>query len=752
MENNFHPLKQVFRKIAQTLGEFDYNNVDQDVLKGVYQELIDLDTRHTLGEYYTPDWLCEKIVDRSKFKKNSFILDPACGSGSFLRAAVAKLKKSYPDLPIEQIANQVNGIDIHPLSVQIAKTNLLLALGKDVIKARTPVQLKIFLANTLFAPEGTVGLFGSNYDVHIDQKTYPVNTKVFDDARLFDIAINICDSLAESSKGNPLDSITTFSRFLEKHYTAGGLTTEIKEGFFEIYKGLKHAKESGRDSIWKFILQNSYKPFFLKNKFDFVIGNPPWLTYASVVNKDYQNRLSKHAKGYNLTPDGVAYIPHLEIAAIFLSHCSSYFLRDNGEISFVLPYSFINVGQHDNTRSGRALGFAIKEIWDLEGVSPLFRILSCVIIANQSRLAVNKPNPQGIKGYIVDGKLKKANSTWKEVKEIISFTETLWYYSKLKKNSAFTNQKIKSTGRANYYKEYFKQGATIVPRNFYFVDITQEYHGDLVNRHLFVKTADGAKAEAKMPWKKIELEGKVHSSFLFYTALAKNVVPFGLISLPLIVLPIKVGTDKRIQMLKVKEIKSEGHVETATWFEQVEKSWNKKKTERSDKMTFLDRLDFQRGLSGQNLNAQYLVIYTASAKDANAVVINREDYRLEFIADHKTYVFYTDDLKEAHFIASYLNSAIPNELMKSFQSRGHFGPRDVHKKILDTPFPKFDGANKIHLELAELGKEASTIIQGYIDKEVNGTEYNVGRIRLAAKKLIQKNFLQIDKIVKRLTE
>ena len=255
-----------------------------------------------------------------------------------------------------------------------------------------------------------------------------------------------------------------------------------------------------------------------------------------------------------------------------------------------------------------------------------------------------------------------------------------------------------------------------------------------------------------MPWKKIELEGKVHSSFLFYTALAKNVVPFGLISLPLIVLPIKVGTDKRIQMLKVKEIKSEGHVETATWFEQVEKSWNKKKTERSDKMTFLDRLDFQRGLSGQNLNAQYLVIYTASAKDANAVVINREDYRLEFIADHKTYVFYTDDLKEAHFIASYLNSAIPNELMKSFQSRGHFGPRDVHKKILDTPFPKFDGANKIHLELAELGKEASTIIQGYIDKEVNGTEYNVGRIRLAAKKLIQKNFLQIDKIVKRLTE
>jgi len=33
------------------------------------------------------------------------------------------------------------------------------------------------------------------------------------------------------------------------------------------------AHNQGRDSIWKFILQNSYKPVFLMNRFDFVVGN-----------------------------------------------------------------------------------------------------------------------------------------------------------------------------------------------------------------------------------------------------------------------------------------------------------------------------------------------------------------------------------------------------------------------------------------------------------------------------------------------
>ncbi len=53
-ERYFQPLKKLFRLIAQEISTFDFTKVDEDVLKGVYQELIDLDTRHALANTTPP--------------------------------------------------------------------------------------------------------------------------------------------------------------------------------------------------------------------------------------------------------------------------------------------------------------------------------------------------------------------------------------------------------------------------------------------------------------------------------------------------------------------------------------------------------------------------------------------------------------------------------------------------------------------------------------------------------------------------
>jgi type I restriction-modification system DNA methylase subunit len=114
---SFPALKKSFRLITQALSTFDFFNVDEDILKGVYQEMIDLDTRHALGEYYTPDWLCERIIKEFEFKTTDKVLDPACGSGSFLRAVIARLQELNPKATGEELNDQIYGIDIHPLSV-----------------------------------------------------------------------------------------------------------------------------------------------------------------------------------------------------------------------------------------------------------------------------------------------------------------------------------------------------------------------------------------------------------------------------------------------------------------------------------------------------------------------------------------------------------------------------------------------------------------------------------------------------------
>jgi type I restriction-modification system DNA methylase subunit len=120
---------------------------------------------------------------------------------------------------------------------------------------------------------------------------------------------------------------------------------------------------------------------FLKNRFDFVIGNPPWLTYSGITNADYQAEIKRLADDYQVTPASKANMPHLAIASVFLAHSVNYFLKPSGVLGFVLPRSFMSADQHDRTRGGETKGVKLISVWDLQDVSPLFRVPSCVFFA-----------------------------------------------------------------------------------------------------------------------------------------------------------------------------------------------------------------------------------------------------------------------------------------------------------------------------------------------------------------------------------
>ncbi|MEK6614859.1 MAG: N-6 DNA methylase [Bacteroidota bacterium] len=760
-EKSFKALKKVFRLIAQEISTFDFHEVEEDILKGVYQELIDLDTRHALGEYYTPDWLCERIVKEFNFKPTDKILDPACGSGSFLRAAIHRIKKLHPKISVEQLSEHIYGIDIHPLSVQIAKTTMLLALGKDIrneiVKIKKPIHINIILANTLLAPEGVESLFGNEFKLKIDKEEFLLNTQVLEEIELFDEGLELCEELAEQTLHRKPEEEKTFGTILRKRFPKNGFNGNITSGFYKIYLGLKSVKEKGRDSIWKFILQNTYKPYFLREKFDYVIGNPPWFTYSSIKNEEYQNILNELAGNYNVKPERTANFPHLEIAAIFLAHCSSYFLNKKGKLAFVLPRSFLNTDQHDNTRSGKAKGFKLTQIWDLENVAPLFRILSCVLIAEKNNGKGSLP-ASGLEGKSFSGKLPAHNCNLKAATPALMEEPAKWFYVKQGKSSAFSTRKSKKQSKVNSYKKLFKQGATIVPRTFYFIELTQQVPPDWEGRTINIKTSDAIQPDAKAPWKGLNFTGQIESRFVFRTALSKSILPFALFKPDLVVLPITVEYNreeekKEIKLYSTDELRSEGYLLASKWFKNVERIWNLQKTEKSKDMSSNDRIDYQRGLIDQNLNAPYLVLYNASAKDANATVVRRKDLDLEFIVESVAYVFYTNDFREANYLCAILNSATPNLMMKDFQAKGLFGARHVHKKILDIYYPKFDKENETHLRLAELSKEAHDKTTKYLksnppQKEL--TAIHLGRLRVDIKKHLVLELKDIDKLVKKI--
>jgi len=757
-ERNFYSLRKVFRVISQEISTFDFYNVDEDILKGVYQELIDLDTRHALGEYYTPDWLCERIVNEFEFKENDKILDPACGSGSFLLAAIHRMKKLHPGITVENLNNCIYGIDIHPLSVQISKTTLLIALGKEVVHAKKPVHLNIILANTLLAPDGVNDLFGSSFKMSIDKERLILSSQVLDDVNLFDEALETCDDLASQTSGKKTAPEETFEKIFRSRHSKGGFNPQVIESFYKIYKSLKTVKENGRDSIWKFIIQNLYKPYFLSERFDYVIGNPPWFTYSSIKNEEYQNILSALASVYKVKPQRAANFPHLEIAAVFLAYCSAYFLKQSGRLAFVLPRSFFSADHHDNVRSGEALGFKLSAIWDFNDVSPLFRVPSCVLFADKVNDKTKRAIPSsGIKGINFSGSLKLYNCGLAVASEKLNEEINKYYYNRQGSSSAFSAIKRKQQKMENPYKQLFKQGATIVPRVFYFIRFDQEVPHDFEERILNIRTSEAIQQDAKAPWKGLELSGQIESKFIFRTALAKSILPFALYKPDLVVLPVIIDEEsegkRKIKLYSSSELMEEGYLYASRWFKRAEEFWDLHRTEKSRKMAYTDRLNYQKGLSAQNLEAPYLVIYNGTGADANAVVIDRRNINLNYFVDHKSYYFETENQNEAYYLTALLNSVEMNIAIKDFQSRGLFGARDIHRKILDIYYPRYDENNETHKQLSELSKSAHNKAENWIKEnppQQELTSIHLGRIRTAIKKHLSPELKQIDKLIKTL--
>jgi len=69
----------------------------RDLLKKLYQELFPKTVRRSTGEHYTPDWLAEHVLNEVGYTgdPDKRMLDPGCGSGTFLVAAINRIRAWY---------------------------------------------------------------------------------------------------------------------------------------------------------------------------------------------------------------------------------------------------------------------------------------------------------------------------------------------------------------------------------------------------------------------------------------------------------------------------------------------------------------------------------------------------------------------------------------------------------------------------------------------------------------------------------
>jgi len=758
------------RLLLGLLRNYNLRELSEDVLKSLYQELVDPKTRHDLGEYYTPDWLAARMVgELLEEQPKASLLDPACGSGTFLYQAVRQKRALLGDHPetLAHIQDAVVGVDIHPLAVIVAKTNYILALGDLLSTRRGKIAIPIYLSNAIRLPEyvrqmkiqEVAGEFRGQppgYDLELDGQLIHLPEKLMNQPTLYDQAIGAANEFAVQWAGRGA-SEADFRNYLAAQHSALAADDDLVQALFAIAEVFRHFIEARRDTIWAFVLKNAYKPLFLRGRFDLVVGNPPWLSYRFVEQLDYQKFLKERiTKTYKLLSGKAELITQMELGTLFLLRSADLYLKEGGLIAFVLPRSIFSADQHDALRQGTFKGVHLSwsELWDLEGVEPLFNVPACVLFG---RKTPHPPAFGGVRGELLSGRLPRRNASLLEAEAVLKVEEVQFFLNQRGKRS-FWGTKGSVRGAVSPYKKRFFQGATIVPRAFWFVEVAPSPLGFDPNLPPLL-TSRRAQEQAKDAYRGIVFKGNVESRFLYATLLSTDLLPFGHLDYRLVVLPIEPEGD-HYRLLTADQARRRGYIWLAEWLERVQAEWEKRRGAKATRMDALAWLDYRHKASSQNPEAVYRVIYPASATYVCACVVKNRPVEFErggptlqaagFVVDYVTYSLETEDEGEAYYLAAVLNAPTTDNLIKPAQARGLWGPRHICKKALDLPIPQFDPAQAEHRRLAELGKACSERVAAWLAAAGPGKTQSIGRLRGVVREMLKEELAEIDECTARI--
>jgi hypothetical protein len=755
--------------LVSRLAVYDLTTVTLDVFKEIYQTLVDPEAQHDLGEFYTPDWLAELIVGEilSESARKS-LLDPACGSGTFLAAAIFMKKQQIKELSsselLTHIFQNVVGIDVHPLAVMISRATYLTTLGRELLESRSgDVIVPVYLSDSMRLPREVVTLHGGvkAYSVSANGTELVIPEDVAANSALADATIDaLRDYSSEVAEGGA-DSPSYFQAYLTSrianlaefgegiiqtlHYTSGNMVTLIKKK---------------RDTVWAFILKNYYKPiFFRQQKFDAIVGNPPWIILRNIRSQEYRDFLEFLAtQRYKLvTKKRADIIWLLEIAALFLLRVTDLYAKPNGTISFVMPRSIMVSDHHHNLRTGAFTNhIAIERILDLERVNPLFKVPACVVFCRQGG---NTSYP--IHASIIEGTLPRKNVALVAALKYLGQRQTEYDLYQIGARSFLDEAgklpKITKKERSAYYQKFIK-GACTDPRPLWYIDFRLQRGLGFNPQQPPVKSSEHSIKMAKRRFRDVELRGNVERRFIYSILTGSELVPFRHLQPQLAVLPIE-PVRESYKILEAGEARRKKYLGLAQWLTNVEATWKRKLGNKAKKMTVYKWLDYWHQLSSQSPCAKFKVLYIASGTHLCACIaqngprsirLNGTRFQVNgIIADMKTYWYETENEDEANYLCAILNSNYLDELVKPMQSKGALGERDFHKKPLEYPIPAYDSEDPTHRKLSDLGRQCSEKASKIVPSLIQ--QFNsIGKIRTELKKQLEEEMQKIDKLVKSL--
>ena len=331
-----------------------------DIFKDLYMAIIPSSIRHSMGEYFTPEWVadcvvseCVDMVDSADWKA----IDPCCGSGIFLLTLIKKVvgDVSVNDLTREEkrmirdnIISRVYGIDINPLSVLSARVSYYLAL--HAFGEVRDIEIPVYLGDSAIIPSLVT------YD-GIDCYSYSIGNLKCDD-----LEVVLPKRLVEQRNfGQMMSEMQAFVKAGEPRILYNVIYDKLNEaerGCRELLGKIKSLCESliylqvnHWDGIWIRIATN-FMLIARLGDMDMIVGNPPWVKWEHLPAAYTQRIKSFCDIRHIFCNDGGMYGgAQLNICALISNVVATNWLKRDGVLAFLMPDSLMSQNSYEEFRN-----------------------------------------------------------------------------------------------------------------------------------------------------------------------------------------------------------------------------------------------------------------------------------------------------------------------------------------------------------------------------------------------------------------
>ena len=369
----------------------DFTNRPDDLFRDLYMKIMPVSVRHSLGEYYTPEWLAENVINSGLEhlpydKEHIRVIDSTAGSGTFIQKVIEKKLERYSKVndreKLNYILNEVAAIDANTLAVILARINYFLAIAHLVN-----------IDNEIYIP------------VFIGDSSIPAVNKLSSDKKYYIDTIQLGENRSIRVEV-PVKSINDNKKFIKEMQNLA-LLGDVDDNTFvnrldklcENEMELKDITDSwcelkAQGLITPAIINSMINSFMLCNvgQFDLVVGNPPWVDWKTLPSVHRENKKEVCYARNLFSGDGRTGGNSLNICALISNVTAENWLAKDGVMAILMPQSLLFQQSYEGYRKfnlydGRRLYFQEIIDWSKSGhpFSPVQQLFCTYIISENVR-------------------------------------------------------------------------------------------------------------------------------------------------------------------------------------------------------------------------------------------------------------------------------------------------------------------------------------------------------------------------------